>query len=114
MLLSRLNTISINPNLKVLAKGMNTRNFTQIKNIICTINNEYVVVGASRLHYACYHMQCAYNNQQYAKMIGIYPKIVEAIIEFKRVSGKLISDFKSKFTNPVKGGRLLMILFFIW
>lgn len=46
-------------------------------------------------------------------MIGIYPKIVETIIEFKRVSGKLISDFKSKFTNPDKGGRLLITFFYL-
>lgn len=51
-----------------------------------TINQEYVVVGASRLHYACYFLLKAYSNQKYDKVIEMYPKIVEALIEFKRVS----------------------------
>jgi len=46
-------------------------------------------VSASRLHYAAYYIQRAYNEDDKDEMIRRYPNLVESVIEFKRFSHQL-------------------------
>lgn len=53
-------------------------------------------VGASRMHYACYFIQEAYQMQQYDLMVEKYPRLVETVIEFKRFSRKILAEHRGE------------------
>lgn len=53
-------------------------------------------IGASRLHYVCYFIQEHFVFERNEKMLEYYPSLVEAAIEFKKYSRKIIAQFKGQ------------------
>jgi HPt (histidine-containing phosphotransfer) domain-containing protein len=53
-------------------------------------------VGASRLHYAAYFMQDHYLKGRLDDMMSYYPTLIEAAIEFKIYSVKVMTMLKKK------------------
>ena len=58
-------------------------------------------IGASRLHYVCYFIQEHFVYNRFDKMIEYYPSLVEAAIEFKLYSRKIIHKFKGEVYKPL-------------
>lgn len=56
-------------------------------------------VGASRMHYACYFIQEAFQRGQTHLMLEKYPRLVETVIEFKRYSRRILAEHKGKHTH---------------
>ena len=48
-------------------------------------------IGAGRLYYACYFIQEHYVYKKHSLMLEYYPTLVEAAIEFRLESRKLIA-----------------------
>ena len=48
-------------------------------------------IGAGRIHYACYFIQEAHQINNHRKMLEKYQTLVEAVIEFKLESRRLIA-----------------------
>lgn len=53
-------------------------------------------VGAQQLYKICDLMQEDYKNSNYDMMIHRYQSLVEAVIQFKRLSREDIANYKSK------------------
>jgi len=52
--------------------------------------------GASHIHYACYFLQDHFINQEYKEMMGYYPTLLEACIEFRVFHKKFIQKRDKK------------------
>ena len=53
-------------------------------------------VAAGPVHYCCYQIQDNYNQSNYDKMLAYYPSLVEAALDFKVYSRKIIAEHKCK------------------
>ena len=53
-------------------------------------------VGAGYLYYACCYILEAYKRNDFDGMARYYPLLVEAVIEFKRFSRKVIAEHNGK------------------
>ena len=53
--------------------------------------------GASRLYNMCYFTEYHFKENNFEMILEYYPCIVEAAIEYKIYSRKMIADYKSKF-----------------
>ena len=51
-------------------------------------------IGASHLHYACYFIQEHFMFERPALMMEYYPTLIEAAIEFRVFSRKIIAEYK--------------------
>ena len=53
-------------------------------------------IGASCLHYSCYHIQDHFMGGNFDKMLDYYPLLIESAIEFKIESRKLLAEHNGK------------------
>ena len=67
-----------------------------MKTLAHSLKGATAYIGASRLHYVCYYIQEHYVYERYEKMIDYYPSLVEAAIEFKVQSRKIMAENKGK------------------
>lgn len=54
-------------------------------------------IGASHLHYACYFIQEHFIFERHEQMMEYYPTLLEAAVEFRIHSRKLLAEHKSNF-----------------
>lgn len=91
-MLSRLETMSINPNIKLITDAVNEQDFDKMKAKIHNMKGACGYVGASRLHYVCAFIQEEYLKGNFKKMLDHYPRLIESIIEYRRYSRRLLSE----------------------
>ena len=53
-------------------------------------------IGAGSIHFACYFIQEHFANEKIDLMCKYYPTLVEAAIEFKIHSRKIIADYNKQ------------------
>jgi hypothetical protein len=70
-----------------------------MKNLAHSLKGASGYIGASRLYYMCYFIQFHYVEGNYDQMIEYYPGFVEAAVEYKMHSRKMIAESKSKFNQ---------------
>ena len=56
-------------------------------------------IGASHIHYACYFIQEHFIFERFPQMMEYYPTLLEAAVEFRIYSRKLLAEFNSNFPN---------------
>ena len=95
--------------MKEIADGMHDANYYKIQQEANILQSTSAAVSAGRLHYACYAIHLAYTQNKLNDMIELFILLVEATIEFKRHSRKVIASLKSKFETF---GKVKLILFF--
>ena len=100
-MLGRLETMSLNSNMTAIAAAIEHKDWAQMKLKAHCLKGACGYVGASRLHYACYFLQEAHQRGQYNLMLEKYPRLVEAVIEFKRYSRRILAEHKGKQTFEV-------------
>ena len=54
------------------------------------------MIGAGRVHYACYYVQEAYAENDYSEMLKCYPLLVESVIELKRYMRRFLAELKAQ------------------
>ena len=97
MMLGNLENMTLNPTMKNIIVPYEEKNFQQMKDLAHSLKGASGYIGASRLHYVCYFIQEHFVFQRFEKMLEYYPSLVEAAIEFKVHSRKIIAKFKGKF-----------------
>ena len=91
-MLSKMEGMSINANMKQISDGLETENWAKMKNGAHSLKGSSSYVGAGYLYYACLYMMLAYGEENYVDMARYYPLLVEAVIEFKRFSRRLFAE----------------------
>lgn len=64
----------------------------KLKNATHSLKSACGYVGAGKIHYACYYIQKMFADEDYPGMAKCYPLIVEAGIEFKRYSRRILAE----------------------
>ena len=91
IMLERLADVSIATSIEKLTIALNEEDWDGMKQAAHSLKGSSGYVGASKIHYACYYIQDAYNSSNYNGMVHYYPLLVEAIVEFQRYSRELIA-----------------------
>ncbi len=100
-MLKRLEVMSLTTCMQQVSDGLNQKDWNKMKQGAHQLKGASGYVGAGRLHYMCYHIQNAFYQGDYDKMLTCYPMLVEYSIEFKRFSRKYLADLKSKLPPNV-------------
>jgi len=96
MMLANLENMSLVGILKDIIPALENRDYLQMKTLAHSLKGASAYIGASRLHYVCYYIQEHYVYERYEKMLDYYPSLVEAAIEFKIHSRKIMAENKGK------------------
>ena len=97
MMLGNLEGMTLNQTMKNIILPFEQKKYEEMKNLAHSLKGASGYIGASRIHYACYFIQEHFVFERYDKMLEYYPSLVEAAIEFKIHSRKIIAKFKGKF-----------------
>ncbi len=82
--------------MKELVQAIEKEDYGLIKAKAHSIKGSSGYIGAGIIYYCCYQMQDLFVQEKKKEMLAYYPTLVEAIIEFRIYSRKLIAEFKSK------------------
>ena len=64
-----------------------------MKDIVNNLKGGSCYVGASKIHWACCYILYYLDCDDYDMMINYYPSLVEAVLEFKVESRKMLAKF---------------------
>ena len=91
MMLSKFEDMSLLKCLSDLADDVNEHDYVKMKNDAHSLKGASGYIGAGHLHYACYYIQEHFMFQRYQDMLEYYPTLVEAAVEFRIYSRKLLA-----------------------
>jgi len=77
--------------MKEIGPAFEKKDYKQMKSLAHSLKGASAYIGASRLHYICYFIQEHFVSENYEQMLEYYPTLVEAAIEFKLYSRKIIA-----------------------
>ena len=80
---------------------MQEKDYRKMKSKAHSLKGASGYIGASCLHYSCYHIQDHFMNQNYDKMLDYYPLLIESAIEFKIESRKLLAEHNGQYLLPL-------------
>ena len=95
-MLPKMEKMSINRTIEQINDGMATENWNKMKNASHTLKGSSGYIGAGYLYYACLYIMQAHSEQDFIGMARYYPLLVEAIIEYKRFSRRLLAEHSGK------------------
>ena len=75
---------------------MTRENYEQVSKASEKLKSASEVVGAGRLHYACYYIVLAFNLHDPEGIVQRYPLLIEAAVEFKKYSRRFMAEYKGK------------------
>lgn len=87
--------LDLETHMEAISHAVDKRDFTEFQSKAHNIKGNVGWVSASRLHYAAYYIQRAFNEGDWDEMLRRYPHLVECVIEFKRFSHKLQHEMLS-------------------
>ena len=91
--------LDLETHMEAISHAVDKRDFTEFQSKAHNIKGNVGWVSASRLHYAAYYIQRAFNEGDWDEMLRRYPHLVECVIEFKRFSHKLQHEMLSKLST---------------
>jgi HPt (histidine-containing phosphotransfer) domain-containing protein len=95
MMLAKFEEMSLISCMKGLATAVDGQDYLKMKEAAHSLKGASGYIGASHLHYACYFIQDHYMSQRYDQMMEYYPTVLEAAVEFRVYSRKLLADYNS-------------------
>ena len=95
-MLGKLEELSLDPALEAMSDAVNLRDFGRMKSKAHSLKGSSGYIGASNLHYSCFHIQEQYVAGNYERMLDYYPLLIESAIEFKVESRKIMANYNSK------------------
>ena len=96
IMLQNFSKMSIGSNMSQVKEAYDKKDFDKIKSVAHTLKGACAYVGAGKLHYICYFIQDYWVKKEYDRMLEYYPSLVEAVIELKVASAKLLADHEGK------------------
>jgi HPt (histidine-containing phosphotransfer) domain-containing protein len=94
-MLGKFESMSLLASLEEMRDAVNEKDFAKIKNKAHSMKGASGYIGAGGIHYACYHMQEQFLNEQYEEMLSYYPTLIEQSIAFRTYSREAIAKYKS-------------------
>lgn len=91
MMVDKLESMTLNKIMKDLVPAYDNLDYKEIKMLAHSLKGASAYIGASRLHYACFFIQAHFVNGEFQKQIEYYPTLVEAAMEFKVYSRKIMA-----------------------
>ena len=79
-----------------MGPAFDRKDYEDLKDKAHTLKGPSSYIGAGKLSYACYYIQYHFVENNYPLMMEYYPCVVEAAIEFKIYSRKIIAENESK------------------
>ena len=76
-----------------LEQCINNEDWTSMDQLLNSLKGASSLVGAGRIHYACYYILNAYKKRGFEGILNYYPLLVEAVIEFQIHSKKLLAKY---------------------
>ena len=95
-MLGKLEVLSLNPSLQSLAEAVQEKDYRKMKSKAHSLKGASGYIGASCLHYSCYHIQDHFMGGNFNQMLDYYPLLIESAIEFKIESRKLLAEHNGK------------------
>jgi len=95
-MLGKLEMLSLNPSLEALAQAVEDRDFNKMKSKAHSLKGACGYIGASCLHYTCYHIQDQYMAGNHERMLDYYPLLIECAIDFKIESRRILAAHNGK------------------
>ena len=96
-MLGKLETLSLNPSLEALAQAVEDKDYAKMKSKAHSLKGASGYIGASCLHYSCYHIQDQFMANNYEAMLFYYPLLIESAIEFKIESRRILAQKNGNF-----------------
>ena len=96
MMLAKLEDMTLMPVMENFVPAYDAANHLELKSLGHSLKGASAYIGASRLHYICFFIQQYYVINDFEQVINYYPCLVEAAIEFRTYSRKLIAEGNSK------------------
>lgn len=106
-MLKRLEVLSLSQCMSQVAEGVNEGDWGKMKAGAHQLKGASGYVGAGRVHYACYHIQNCFHQDDFEGMVAYYPFLVEYCIEFKRFSRKYLTELQGKPGRQCERGWLV-------
>ena len=78
-----------------MEQAINSNSLEELFSAVTMLQFECEEIGAGKVYYACYHMQKAYIDEEHDRMMTLYPRLVESVIELKRFIRKTVADNKA-------------------
>ena len=101
MLLSQFEPMNLIDKMKCCMEAYDGEKFEELKDNAHGIKGASGYIGASHIHYACYFIQEHFVNGRFQQEMEYYPTLVEAVIEFRTYSRKLIAEYKGESYEPL-------------
>jgi hypothetical protein len=98
-MLEKLEHLSLIPNLRDIAAAVEAQDFLAFKNKVHMLKGASGYVAAGPVHYCCFFIQDNYNKENFEGMMAYYPTLIEAAIDLRIYSKKLIAEFKGETYN---------------
>jgi HPt (histidine-containing phosphotransfer) domain-containing protein len=95
-MLNQFEDMTLKKTMKEIVPTIKAKDYDSYKNLAHALKGASGYIGASRLHYVCYYIQEHHLKKRHQKMLEYYPSIVEAAIEFKVYSRKLLAEKDGK------------------
>ena len=95
-MLPKMEEMSINRTIEQINDALDTKNWAKMKNATHTLKGSSGYIGAGYLYYACVYIMQAYGEKNFIGMAMYYPLLVEAVIQYKRFSRRLIAEYNGK------------------
>ena len=108
-MLEHLTDIGLVTNIEKITHSLQAEDWDGMKQAAHTLKGSSGYVGASKVHYACYYIQDAYNNRNYSGMVHYYPLLVEAAVEYERYSRELIAGVRKRLYDENENPSNIML-----
>ena len=95
-MLGKLEILSLNPSLDAMAQAVQDLDYPKMKSKAHSLKGASGYIGASCLHYSCYHIQDKFMAGNYERMLDYYPLLIESAIDFKIESRKILAAHNGK------------------
>ena len=91
-MLSQIEKTHLKSSMIKINQAVIEENWPKMNNGTLSIKSACGYVGAGKIYYACYYIQKMFADSDFPGMAECYPLIVEASIEFKRYSRRIIAE----------------------
>lgn len=95
-LLERYEEVSMINDLKGCAKAVNELDYKEVKERIHSMKGASAYAGASRVTDHCYWMQYHFEQGDNQKMMDLYPRLIESVVQFRVWHRKVIAERKGE------------------
>ena len=98
-ILEQCEPMSLDPLISKLVLAVNNLKLDDMMQHVHNLKGSSKYVGAARLHDVCHLIQVAHHNRQPNVVLAYYSKLVEQIVDFKRLSRKMLADYNGNKDN---------------